>query len=221
MAQNPSSIALHNNPARLRVPPALARLRRWVLIAENRGKHETPSFHFGPSGHSRARHRPDAGPGRPAGHACPGARLQCRRPRRARPAMAPSRASRWMRGRLRRRRTPVASEQTRAPYRHPTDFRVEVLTDKLSAAWAAAPLPDGKILITERLPGQFRVLDKGNLSQPLTGLDGFENRHADAGAAGCGDRSGLRVQPHHLFHLYRVSRPHSSATRRSPARCWM
>src|SRR5688572_20769618 len=50
-------------------------------------------------------------------------------------------------------------EQTRAPYRHPTDFKVEVLTDKLSAAWAVAPLPDGKILITERLPGQFRVLD--------------------------------------------------------------
>ncbi|MEY4708002.1 MAG: hypothetical protein RJB58_1725 [Pseudomonadota bacterium] len=64
-------------------------------------------------------------------------------------------------------------EQTRAPYRRATDFKVEVLTDKLSAAWAVAHLPDGKYLITERLPGQFRLLDKGNLSTPLTGLDGL------------------------------------------------
>lgn len=64
--------------------------------------------------------------------------------------------------------------QTRAPYHHATDFKVEVLTDKLSAAWAVAPLPDGKILITERLPGQFRLLDKGNLSAPLAGLDGLK-----------------------------------------------
>jgi glucose/arabinose dehydrogenase len=55
-------------------------------------------------------------------------------------------------------------EQTRAPYHHATDFKVEVLTDKLSAGWAVAPLPDGKFLITERLPGQFRLLDKGTLS---------------------------------------------------------
>ena len=65
-------------------------------------------------------------------------------------------------------------EQTRAPYQRATDFKVEVLTDKLSAGWAVAPLPDGKFLITERLPGQFRLLDKGNLSQPLTGLDGLK-----------------------------------------------
>ena len=65
-------------------------------------------------------------------------------------------------------------QQTRAPYHKATDFKVEVLTDKLSAAWAVAPLPDGKILITERLPGQFRILDKGNLSAPLTGLDGLK-----------------------------------------------
>ena len=64
-------------------------------------------------------------------------------------------------------------EQTRAPYHKATDFKVEVLTDKLSAAWAVAHLPDGKYLITERLPGQFRLLDKGNLSAPLTGLDGL------------------------------------------------
>ncbi len=65
-------------------------------------------------------------------------------------------------------------EQTRAPYRKATDFKVEVLTDKLSAAWAVAPLPGGAMLITERLPGQFRLLDKGILSAPLTGLEGLK-----------------------------------------------
>ena len=70
--------------------------------------------------------------------------------------------------------TRLFPEQTRAPYRKSTDFKVEVLTDKLSAAWAVAHLPDGKYLITERLPGQFRLLDKGNLSAPLTGLDGLK-----------------------------------------------
>jgi glucose/arabinose dehydrogenase len=64
-------------------------------------------------------------------------------------------------------------EQTRAPYHKSTDFKVEVLTDKLSAAWAVAHLPDGQYLITERLPGQFRLLDKGNLSAPLSGLEGL------------------------------------------------
>ena len=73
-----------------------------------------------------------------------------------------------------KRDTRQFAEQTRAPYRKSTDFKVEVLTDKLSAAWAVAHLPDGKYLITERLPGQFRLLDKGNLSAPLTGLDGLK-----------------------------------------------
>ena len=73
-----------------------------------------------------------------------------------------------------KRDTRQFAEQTRAPYRKSTDFKVEVLTDKLSAAWAVAHLPDGKYLITERLPGQFRLRDKGNLSAPLTGLDGLK-----------------------------------------------
>jgi len=73
-----------------------------------------------------------------------------------------------------KRDTRQFAEQTRAPYRKGADFKVEVLTDKLSAAWAVAHLPDGKYLITERLPGQFRLLDKGNLSAPLTGLDGLK-----------------------------------------------
>src|ERR1700754_1681250 len=58
-------------------------------------------------------------------------------------------------------------EQTRAPYRHPTDFKMTVLTNQLRAAWASALLPDGKLLVTERLPGAFRIVSDGNLSAPL------------------------------------------------------
>jgi aldose sugar dehydrogenase len=64
-------------------------------------------------------------------------------------------------------------EQTRAPYHHPTDFRLTVLTNQLHAAWASALLPDGKLLVTERLPGAFRIVGKDGLSAPLVGLDGL------------------------------------------------
>jgi glucose/arabinose dehydrogenase len=64
-------------------------------------------------------------------------------------------------------------QQTRAPYHHATDFKVTPLTSELHAAWASAILPSGRILITERLPGAFRILDKSTLSGPLAGLDGL------------------------------------------------
>jgi glucose/arabinose dehydrogenase len=64
-------------------------------------------------------------------------------------------------------------EQTRAPYRHPTDFKMTVLTNQLHAAWASALLPDGKLLVTERLPGAFRIVGNGSLSAPLKGLEGL------------------------------------------------
>jgi glucose/arabinose dehydrogenase len=48
-----------------------------------------------------------------------------------------------------------------------------VLTDRLQAAWASALLPDGKLLVTERLPGAFRIVGKDGLSAPLAGLDGL------------------------------------------------
>ncbi|HVV26345.1 MAG TPA: PQQ-dependent sugar dehydrogenase [Rhizomicrobium sp.] len=64
-------------------------------------------------------------------------------------------------------------QQTRAPYHHAADFKVAVLTNQLHAAWAMALLPDGKILITERLPGALRILDNGKLSAPLAGLEGL------------------------------------------------
>src|SRR5476649_1023535 len=64
-------------------------------------------------------------------------------------------------------------QQTRAPYHHATDFKVTVLTNQLQAAWASALLPDGKVLVTERLPGAFRLVSKDGLSAPLAGLDGL------------------------------------------------
>lgn len=64
-------------------------------------------------------------------------------------------------------------EQTRAPYHHPTDFKTTVLTNQLHAAWASALLPDGKLLVTERLPGAFRIVGNGTLSEPLKGLEGL------------------------------------------------
>ena len=64
-------------------------------------------------------------------------------------------------------------QQTRAPFHHATDFKVTELTGQLQAAWASALLPDGKVLVTERLPGAFRIVSKDGLSAPLTGLDGL------------------------------------------------
>ena len=64
-------------------------------------------------------------------------------------------------------------QQTRAPYHHATDFKTTVLTTQLHAAWASALLPDGNVLVTERLPGAFRIVSKDGVSAPLTGLDGL------------------------------------------------
>jgi aldose sugar dehydrogenase len=65
-------------------------------------------------------------------------------------------------------------EQTRAPYHHASDFKVTVLTDKLRPPGAAAILPDGNILVTEKLPGGLRLVMKdGTLSAPITGLEGL------------------------------------------------
>ena len=66
---------------------------------------------------------------------------------------------------------PVFPEQTRAPYRRTAPYKVTTLTNSLSAPWSMAFLPDGNILITERLPGAFRILNReGVLAKPLAGL---------------------------------------------------
>src|ERR1700760_4027101 len=66
---------------------------------------------------------------------------------------------------------PLFPEQTRAPYHATAPYKITTLTDALRAPWALAFLPDGEILITERLPGAMRLLSKdGALSDPLPGL---------------------------------------------------
>jgi len=65
---------------------------------------------------------------------------------------------------------PAFPEQTRAPYRATPAFKVTTLVDNLHAPWSLAFLPDGKMLVTERLPGTLRIVDDNALSEPLSGL---------------------------------------------------
>jgi len=66
---------------------------------------------------------------------------------------------------------PAFPEQTRAPYRPTAPFKVTTLIDNLNVPWSLAFLPSGNLILTERLPGRMRILDKsGKLSDPLAGV---------------------------------------------------
>jgi glucose/arabinose dehydrogenase len=66
---------------------------------------------------------------------------------------------------------PLFPEQTRAPYHASAPFAVTTITDQLHAPWGMAFLPDGKFLVTERLPGSLRIIDaKGAMAPPVQGL---------------------------------------------------
>jgi len=66
---------------------------------------------------------------------------------------------------------PAFPQQTRAPYHASAPFKVTTLVDNMPAPWSLAFLPDGKILLTERLPGSLRILDtRGTLSEPVAGV---------------------------------------------------
>lgn len=55
-------------------------------------------------------------------------------------------------------------------------FRVEVVTDDLEAPWAVEPLPDGRLLVTERT-GQMRLVSSaGAVSPPLAGVPAVDDR---------------------------------------------
>jgi len=75
---------------------------------------------------------------------------------------------------------PSFPEQTRAPYHASKPFQVTTLIDNLPAPWSLAFLPDGKILLTERLPGSIRILDtKDVLSDPVAGVAGLASPAAE------------------------------------------
>jgi glucose/arabinose dehydrogenase len=67
---------------------------------------------------------------------------------------------------------PLFPQQTRAPYHKSVPYKVTTITDKLRLPWSLAFLPDGKMLVTEKFPGQLRIVSPdGTLSAPLTGID--------------------------------------------------
>src|SRR5687767_8210422 len=66
---------------------------------------------------------------------------------------------------------PAFPEQTRAPYRKTAPFKVTTLINNLEVPWSVAFLPNGNIILTERLPGRIRILrPDGTLSGPLAGV---------------------------------------------------
>jgi glucose/arabinose dehydrogenase len=99
------------------------------------------------------------------------------------PAVRPSRS--WTEGQPIESRPPEKSDdkpafpgQTRAPYHASAPFQITTLIDNLPAPWSLAFLPDGKIILTERLPGSIRILDtkgdtNGALSEPVAGVRGL------------------------------------------------
>lgn len=51
------------------------------------------------------------------------------------------------------------------------DFRIEAVATGLNMPWGLAFLPDGRLLVTERTPGQLRVIDaSGKLLVPVKGI---------------------------------------------------
>jgi glucose/arabinose dehydrogenase len=71
-----------------------------------------------------------------------------------------------------KRDRPAFPEQTRAPYHKTHPYKTTEITGSLHAPWALGFLPDGKFLVTERLPGGLRVIDSsGNMAAPVTGLE--------------------------------------------------
>src|SRR4051812_16466668 len=77
---------------------------------------------------------------------------------------------------------PVYPEQTRAPYHKTAPYKLTEITSGLHAPWALGFLPDGKFLVTEKLPGTLRVISSdGNIAPPVSGVDGLAQGWAQTG----------------------------------------
>jgi len=71
---------------------------------------------------------------------------------------------------------PVFPGETRAPYHATAPYNVSVITDQLKSPWSLAFLPDGKMLVTEKV-GNLRIVDVGGtISSPVTGLPALVTR---------------------------------------------
>jgi len=73
---------------------------------------------------------------------------------------------------------PLFPQQTRAPYHKLLSYKLVALTDKLHLPWSIAFLPDAKMLVSEKFPGQIRIVSpNGALSPPLTGIEELAPAH--------------------------------------------
>ena len=61
----------------------------------------------------------------------------------------------------------INADQSYSSEKH--SFTVETVVEGLENPWSVDFLPDGRILVTER-PGRLRIVDNGQLSEPVKGL---------------------------------------------------
>lgn len=80
--------------------------------------------------------------------------------------------------------------QTRAPYHRSVPYNTTIVTDKLVRPWALAFLPDGKMLVTQRLGSMVVVDQQGRISAPVKGVPAVA---ADGGQGGLLD---VALDPH-------------------------
>ncbi|HAO51596.1 MAG TPA: glucose dehydrogenase, partial [Runella sp.] len=84
---------------------------------------------------------------------------------------------------------PAFSGQTRVGgVKTTTPYKVTLLTSALSAPWGITPLPDGRLLVTEK-SGRMRIVTaSGTVSTPITGIP-------TVNAGGQGGLLGVCVSP--------------------------